>query len=107
MTIADLIRKPKVRSVATAIPAISAISATQHNEAAGTVARIATVAIAIPTERQTIHVARKVGANDEIRIRAWLTYIGETHQATIDEVLTMCATDPAALAYYLMRAMEE
>lgn len=39
-------------------------------------------------------------------IRHWLDYVGETHVPTIDEVLTMCATDPAALAYYLKRSTE-
>ncbi len=41
-----------------------------------------------------------------VAIKAWLTNIGETHQPAIDEVLHMCATDPAALAYYSMRSME-
>lgn len=41
-----------------------------------------------------------------IAIRAWLTYIGETHQPTIDEVLAMCTNDPTALTYYLKRSIE-
>lgn len=41
-----------------------------------------------------------------IAILAWLTCIGETHQPTIDEVLTMCANDPTALSYYLKRSIE-
>ena len=41
-----------------------------------------------------------------IAIRRWLAYIGETHQPIIDEVLTKCANDPGALAYYLIRSAE-
>lgn len=45
-----LIQKRETRKAATAIPAISAI---KHNEGAATVARIATVAVANPTEAKT------------------------------------------------------
>lgn len=45
-----LIQKRETRKAATAIPAISA---TQHNERAVTVARIATVAVANPTDAKT------------------------------------------------------
>lgn len=54
MTLAALIRKRESRKVATAIPAISA---TQTGGAPGTVARIATVAVANPTEWQTANPA--------------------------------------------------
>lgn len=49
MTLASLIRKRDTGSIATAIPAISA---TQSNREEGTVARIATVAVANPVQRQ-------------------------------------------------------
>ena len=47
-----------------------------------------------------------IDADDEATIRAWLAYIGEADEQIIGEVLTMCATDPAALDYYLGRADE-
>ena len=47
-----------------------------------------------------------IDAGDEAAIRAWLAYIGEADEQIIGEVLTMCATDPAALDYYLDRATE-
>lgn len=53
-----LILKRKIRNAATAIPAISA---TQPKEGAGTVARIATVAIATPTEAKTANAATSWG----------------------------------------------
>lgn len=55
MKLAALIRKSEQRKVATAIPAIPA---TQPNGEAATVARIATVAVANPTEAQTATVSR-------------------------------------------------
>jgi hypothetical protein len=50
MRLSDLIRKRDSRKVATAIPAIAA---TQPGETTETVARIATVAVANPTEAKT------------------------------------------------------
>lgn len=49
-----LIQKRETRKAATAIPAISA---TQPNDGAATVARIATVAVANPTEAKTVNAA--------------------------------------------------
>lgn len=53
-----LIQKRETRKAATAIPAISA---TQHNEGATTVARIATVAVANLTEAKTANAATSWG----------------------------------------------
>ena len=58
MSLADLIRKRDTGKAATAIPAISA---TQRNERAATVARIATVAVANPTEAKTANAATSWG----------------------------------------------
>ncbi len=55
MTLAALIRKRESGKVATAIPAIAA---TQPRELAATVARIATVAVANPTETETATASR-------------------------------------------------
>jgi hypothetical protein len=49
MSLAELIRGKRSVALATAIPAISA---THHQELAGTVARIATVAVANPCEQE-------------------------------------------------------
>jgi hypothetical protein len=43
---------------------------------------------------------------DEAAIRHWLDHIGETDERIVAEVLQMCAENPDALAYYLMRARE-
>ena len=57
----------------------------------------------LSVEKQGLNVAQH---SPEIRIRAWLAHIGETHQPIIEEVMEMIATDPAALAYYMKRADE-
>lgn len=59
MSLVDLIRK-RTANIATAIPAIPA---TEPREEAGTIARIATVAVANPTEVKTANAA-KVGAGN-------------------------------------------
>ncbi len=167
MSLAELIHKKPPVAVATAIPAISA---THGQERAGTVARIATVAVASPTEAQNdngnssrnsknssskpceqktksrswlLHFAdrnpltvaclpaashaevldaypdalaaepiepgqRQPGAplagDKEAAIRAWLAQIGETDEATIDDVLRQCRHDEEARQYFLGRA---
>ncbi len=67
MTLSALIRKRGTGSLATAIPAISA---TQPKVEAGTVARIATVAVATPKEEKTAPPA-KVGAGDTATASRW------------------------------------
>ena len=67
MTLSALIRKRDTGSLATAIPAISA---TQPKGEAGTVARIATVAVANPKEEKTAPLA-KVGAGDTATASCW------------------------------------
>ena len=67
MTLLALIRKRDTGSIATAIPAIPA---TQTTRGAGTVARIATVAVANPKEEKTASPA-KVGAGDTATASRW------------------------------------
>lgn len=67
MTLSALIRKRDTGKVATAIPAIFA---TQPKGEAGTVARIATVAVASPKERKAAPPA-KVGAGDTATASRW------------------------------------
>lgn len=81
--------------------------ATLEGERGRSVASVATVSVAKPEIGEPIRQQPTVPAHDDKKaIRAWLAHIGETHQPIIDEVLHMCATDPAALAYYTMRSME-
>lgn len=94
MTLANLIRKRHTGSIATAIPAIPA---TRKGERGGTVARIATVAVANPA-------SEKLGATEAAVIHAWLTHIGETDPAMIAEAMQRCASDPEALTYFLWRS---
>ncbi len=98
MTLSALIRKRSTGNLATAIPAISA---TQSQGKAATVARIATAAVADPDERQTVHMA----ADEEAAIRAWLEQIGETDPATISEVIKQCQRDKDARDYFIRRAV--
>ena len=67
MTLSALIRKRESVNLATAIPATSA---TQPMRLAGTVARIATVAVANPKEEQTAPRA-KVGTGDTATASRW------------------------------------
>lgn len=67
MTLSALIRKRDTGNLATAIPAISA---TQPKGVAGTVARIATVAVANPKEEKTAPPA-KVGAGETATASRW------------------------------------
>lgn len=116
MTLSALIRKRDTGNLATAIPVISA---TQPKGEAGTVARIATVAVANPKEEKTAPPA-KVSAGDtvtafrwwllatkeETAIRAWLAHIGETDPACIAEVIEQCQRDAEAREYFIGRATE-
>jgi len=76
VTLSSLIRKRDTGGIATAIPAIPAISATQPKGESATVARIATVAVANPPEAKA---STPVPATEARRQR----------------VLTMLADDPA------------
>ena len=100
MTLSALIRKRDHGNLATAIPAISA---TQPEGNAATVARIATVAVAMPMQGQTVPMA----ADEEAAIRAWLAMIEETDPATIAEVIETCQRDAEARDYFTRRARAE
>lgn len=86
MTLANLIRaKNKPVAVATAIPAISAI---HGQEKGGTVARIATVAVASPTSEKTAPLP-KVGAGDTAPASRWWLI----HYPDRDPVEAACCPD--------------
>jgi hypothetical protein len=55
---------------------------------------------------EKLHEVARVFGDSEAAILRWLHFIGENSQPVIDEVLTKCRTDPAALEYYLRRAQE-
>lgn len=93
MSLAKLIHKNKTNEVATATVAIPAIST---NAANPTVAKIARIAVAKPTNE-------KINRDIE-EIKSWLIHIGEPedHYLVIDK----CKSDSEALAYYLACATE-
>ena len=100
MTLANLIRKRDTASIATATPATPA---TRKDEVRGTVARIATVAVANPKEGQTAPLT----AEEEAAIWAWLALIEETDPAIIAEVIGQCQRDADARDYFTRRAAAE
>jgi hypothetical protein len=100
MSLSALIRKRDTGNLAIAIPAISA---TQPKGEAATVARIATVAVANPSERQIASMT----AEEETAIRVWLALIEETDPATIAEVIGQCQRDADARGYFTGRAVAE
>lgn len=102
MTLSALMRKGGLREVATAIPATAA---TEEGKRVGTVARVATVAVATPpiTESNT---TAAMTANEEKAIRAWLEHIEEADAAIIAVVLDRCRVDAGARDYFIGRSGE-
>ena len=94
MSLAKLIHKNKTKEVATATVAIPAISS---DETSPTVAKIARIAVANPTNEKI--------KRDIEKIRSWLYRIGEPEEDHY-LVLNKCRNDPEALAYYLERIEE-
>jgi hypothetical protein len=88
MSLVDLIRKNKNIKIATA---------NHREESKGTVAEIASIAIANTTEPKT-----DTDNNLEV-IRTWLFSIGEPEENHY-LVLNKCRNDPRALEYFLMHA---
>lgn len=99
MILVSLIRKREPRKSATAIPATSA---TQSKGGDVTVARMATLAVANPTESKTALMTAK----EEKAIRAWLAHIEETDPVIIAEVMDKCQREGEARAYFLERSKE-
>ncbi|SFN03330.1 hypothetical protein [Nitrosomonas communis] len=88
MSLVDLIRKSKNIKIATA---------NYREESKGTVAEIATIAIANTTEPKT-----DTDSNLEV-IRTWLFSIREPEEDHY-HVLNKCRNDPKALEYFLKHA---
>lgn len=92
-----LMKKVGLREVATAIPATVA---TAVRDKAGTVAGIATVAVAnMPGVKS--NPPTTMTSNEESAIRAWLVHIEEADVAIIAIVLDQCRTDVEARGYFL------
>lgn len=100
MTLSALMKKGGLCAVATAIPATAA---TEEGEQAGTVARVATVAVANPPSAKP---AAPMTADEESAISAWLAHIEETDAAIIAVVLDQCRADVEARGYFLRQAAE-
>lgn len=98
MTLSRLIRKRDSGNVASAIPA-SFASPEGENEI--TLATIATLAIANPSERKSAPVTSSALSE----VMRWLVSIEEKDQKLIDEVIALCREEPGALTYFLWRAL--
>lgn len=114
--LSKLIRK---QGLATATPATFA---THERQETGTVASVASVAVAdqLLTEEETATVANvasvavaveteplaELSSEQEASIRAWLAHIEETDQDTITKLLAKCGNDLDARLYCLQRAEE-
>lgn len=89
MTLSALIRKRENATATVATPA------THKGAKAGTVANVASVAV-----------ANQLFPEEEAPIRAWLAHIEETDPATIADVLAQCQSDAQARAYCLEQARQ-
>lgn len=89
MTLSTLIRKRENATATVATPA------THKGVKAGTVANVASVAV-----------ANQLLAEEEAAIRVWLAYIKETDPAEIAWVLAKCADNLDARAYCLEQARQ-
>lgn len=98
MSLSKFIRKTYAESVSTAI---HATSATQPNLGAGSVARIATVAVAVANRPERKRAA--MTTQEESAVMSWLASIEESDTQMIQAVLTKCQEEPEALAYFLWR----
>jgi hypothetical protein len=98
MSLAMLIKKGGLSSLATAT---AATLATDKRETMATVAPVATVAVADPQEPP-----HDLSVEEEASIHAWLAYIGETSQATIDEMVSQCRNNMQTRRYLLKRSEE-
>lgn len=102
MTLSALMKKGGLCVAATAIPATAA---TEKGEKAGTVARIATVAVANPPSTESAK-PTPMTTEEEGEIRAWLAYIDETDAAIVAAVLNQCRADVDARGYFIRQAGE-
>lgn len=99
MSLAALMQKGALRAVATATPATSA---TETPPKAPLVARVATVAVAIP---KSAELPQPPDDDPETAgVMAWLDAIGETDTATVTELRGLLSGDMQARDYFVGRA---
>ena len=107
MTLSALIRKGGLARSATATPATIA---TQQVGQTSSVAAVATVTVAVMPESaielKKLPASTELTADEESRIRAWLTHIEETDSDIIADVLKRSRSDSGARVYFLDRAEE-
>jgi len=89
MTLSPLIRKRD--NATTTVTTL----ATNEQAKRGTVAKVASVAV-----------ATRLFPEEEVPIRAWLAHIEETDPVIIAEVMAKCAANPDARAYCLEQARQ-
>jgi len=100
MTLSALIKRDGLRELATAT---HATPATLEVKNWPTVATVATVAVADPSEHE---IKPGLSTEDELKIRKWFTSINETDPDIIAELLENCRTHPNHREYFLERAEE-
>ena len=107
MILSALIRKGGLARSATATPATIA---TQQAGQTSNVAEVATVTVAVipesSIEPKKHSASTKLTADEESKIRAWLTHIVETDSEIIAEVVNKCRSDNWARVYFLRRVEE-
>ena len=99
MSLLALIKKGGLANVATKTPATIA---TFDDGQAVTVAPVATVTVATPSEPKI----DPLTPDEETRILACLAHINETNQETINHIITKCRTDKNGRLYLLRRSEE-
>ncbi len=103
MALKDLIQKRRNR-IATATPANVAILAKDNSAKAGTVARIATIAIAnTPTQKTAITAKTETATSPEIEeIKNWLINTGRPPEDYLFQlIIDKCQNDAEALKHFL------
>ena len=107
MTLSALIRKGGLARSATATPATIA---TQQAGQTSSVAAVATVTVAVQPESsiqpKKYPPSIELSADEDSKIRAWLTHIEEIDPDIIAEVLEKCRSDIGARAYFFSRVEE-
>ena len=110
MSLSALIRKGGLARSATATPATPATRATQQAGQTSSVAAVATVTVAVQPESsiqpKKYPPSIELSADEESKIRAWLTHIEEIDPDIIAEVLEKCRSDIGARAYFFSRVEE-
>jgi hypothetical protein len=107
MILSALIRKGGLARSATATPAtIATLQAGQTKSVAAVATVTVTVMPGSSIEPKKLPASPELTADEESKIRAWLTHIEETDSDIIAEVLDKCRSDNGARVYFLHRTEE-